>query len=80
MKCLILTKRSLASVGFCFIIGALAATVAISSTVKAVQTASEPKEVPIYRVQSDSKQVAISFDAAWGDEETNQLLDILDAS
>lgn len=78
MKCLILTKRSLASVGFCFIIGALAATVAISSTVKAVQTASEPKEVPIYRVQSDSKQVAISFDAAWGDEETNQLLDILD--
>ena len=78
MKCFILTGRSLVSVGFCFIIGALAATVAISSTVKAVQTASEPKEVPIYRVQSDSKQVAISFDAAWGDEQTNQLLDILD--
>ena len=47
MKCFILTKRTIASVGFCFIIGALAAAVAISSTVKAVQTAAEPKEVPI---------------------------------
>ena len=78
MKCLILTKRSLASIGFCFLIGALSATAAISSTVRAVQTAATPKEVPIYRVASDSKQVAISFDAAWGDEQTEDLLNILD--
>lgn len=78
MKLFILTKRSLVSIGFCFIIGVLAATVAISSTVKAVQTAAQPKEIPIYCVESDKKQVAISFDAAWGNEETQQILDILD--
>ena len=78
MKLLILTKRSLVSIGFCFLIGVLAATVAISSTVKAVQTAAQPKEIPIYRVESHDDRVAISFDAAWGNEETAQLLDILD--
>nr|WP_316625656.1 polysaccharide deacetylase family protein [uncultured Ruminococcus sp.] len=78
MKLLILTKRSLISIGFCFLIGALAATVAITSTVKAVQTAAQPKENPIYRVESHDNRIAISFDAAWGDEQTEQLLDILD--
>ena len=77
MKLLILTKRSLVSIGFCMIIGVLAAAVAVTSTVRAVQTAAQPKEIPIYRVQSDKKEVAISFDAAWGNEETEQLLDIL---
>lgn len=78
MRLLILTKRSLVSVAFCCVIGALAATIAVSSGVRAVQTAAEPREIPIYRVESDKKQVAISFDAAWGNEETPMLLDILD--
>ena len=43
-----------------------------------MQTAATPKVNPIYRVESSKKQVAISFDAAWGNEETAQLLDILD--
>ena len=78
MKLILLTKRSLASIAFCALIGAAAAAMAITSTVKAVQTAAEPKEVPVYRVEAGKKQVAISFDAAWGDEETPQLLEILD--
>ncbi len=59
-------------------IGILAAAITVSSTVQAVQTAASPKENPIYRVESDKKQVAISFDAAWGNEQTAELLDILD--
>ena len=51
MKLLILTKRSLVSIGFCMIIGVLAAAVAVTSTVRAVQTAAQPKEIPIYRVK-----------------------------
>ncbi len=35
------------------------------------------KELPIYCVQTDEKKVAISFDAAWGNEDTAQLLEIL---
>ena len=78
MKFFILTKRSLVSLAFCLMIGAAAATVAVSSAVKAVQTAAEPKQVPVYRVEQGKKQVAISFDAAWGDEQTETLLNILE--
>ena len=77
MRLLILTKRSLLVLAFCLLAGAAAVGVSVSSATKAVQTAAAPKENPIYRVESDKKQVAISFDAAWGDEQTNQLLNIL---
>lgn len=36
------------------------------------------KELPIYSVQTDKKQVALSFDAAWGNEDTSQILSILE--
>ena len=35
------------------------------------------KELPIYCVDSDEKVVALSFDAAWGNEDTAQILEIL---
>lgn len=34
--------------------------------------------VPIYCVQTDEKRIAISFDAAWGADRTDELLQILD--
>ncbi len=34
--------------------------------------------LPIYNVQRDDKVVAMSFDAAWGNEDTQILIDILD--
>lgn len=41
-------------------------------------TASATKrQLPIYCVQRDQKLVSISFDAAWGNEDTQQLIDIL---
>lgn len=36
------------------------------------------KELPIYCVDTDKKCVAISFDAAWGNEDTKQILEILE--
>ena len=36
------------------------------------------RQLPIYCVQRDQKLVAISFDAAWGNEDTQQLIDIMD--
>lgn len=35
------------------------------------------RQLPIYSVQRDDKVVAISFDAAWGNEDTQTLIDIL---
>ena len=36
------------------------------------------RQLPIYCVQRDQKLVSISFDAAWGNEDTQQLIDIMD--
>ena len=36
------------------------------------------RRLPIYSVETDEKKVAISFDAAYGDQYTPQILDILD--
>ena len=35
------------------------------------------RELPIYCVETDEKKVALSFDAAWGNEDTARILDIL---
>ena len=35
------------------------------------------RELPIYCVETEKKQVALSFDAAWGNEDTRRILDIL---
>ena len=44
----------------------------------AVGTAATTRQLPIYCVQRDQKLVSISFDAAWGNEDTQQLIDILE--
>ena len=33
---------------------------------------------PIYQVDTEEKKIAISFDACWGSERTDDILDILD--
>ena len=37
------------------------------------------RELPIYCVDTEEKKVALSFDAAWGNEDTKRILDILAA-
>jgi len=44
---------------------------------QAVLTASAARELPIYCVEKDSKVCSLSFDAAWGNEDTERLIDIL---
>ena len=46
-------------------------TVTVSNTVNG-------KELPIYSVETDDKKVALSFDAAWGNEDTQMILDTLE--
>lgn len=35
------------------------------------------RQLPVYNVQRDDKVIAMSFDAAWGNEDTQTLIDIL---
>ncbi len=39
---------------------------------------STQKQLPIYSVETREKEIAISFDAAWGDTYTDDILDVLD--
>ena len=48
----------------------------ISQTVNVSNTVNG-KELPIYSVETDDKKVALSFDAAWGNEDTKIILDTL---
>ena len=43
----------------------------------AVGASATVRQLPIYCVQRDQKLISISFDAAWGNEDTQQLIDIL---
>lgn len=43
-----------------------------------ISGAAEARKIPIYCVDTDKKQVALSFDAAWGNEDTDTLLSILE--
>ena len=43
----------------------------------AVDVSASVRQLPIYCVQREQKLVAISFDAAWGNEDTQILIDIL---
>ena len=45
----------------------------------AVSNMQAAKELPVYCVQTEKPQVALTFDAAWGNEDTGKLLDILAA-
>ena len=42
-----------------------------------VSVLSSQKVLPVYSVETDKKEIAITFDAAWGAEDTDELIDIL---
>ena len=42
-----------------------------------ISASAAQRQLPIYCVQRDQKMISISFDAAWGNEDTQQLIDIL---
>ena len=71
MKFLIITKKHL-MLGICL---TLAVAVAIIGSASAY--ANSNRLLPIYCVETDKKQIAISFDAAWGNDDTQHLIDIL---
>ena len=52
--------------------------VIIAAVGSVVTFANSDRKLPIYCVETDKKQIAISFDAAWGNDDTEQLINILD--
>ena len=74
MKLFLLRRRSL-TILTCVLIAA--AMFYVVNWPAAVGASASTRQLPIYCVQRDQKMVSISFDAAWGNEDTQQLIDIL---
>ena len=73
MKWFLLSRKRMA-VLCCVLAAAVMFGVVNYPTVVASAT---QRQLPIYCVQRDQKMVSISFDAAWGNEDTEQLIEIL---
>ena len=71
MKFLIIKKQHI-MLAICVII---ATVLLVTGSVGIV--ASQNRKLPIYCVKTDKKQIAISFDAAWGNDDTETLIKIL---
>ncbi len=78
MRVFTITRKGLISIFSCILIGALALTVTTRTASYAVATATTERLIPIYYVDTKEKVCSISFDAAWGNEQTDILLNILD--
>lgn len=71
---IVLTKRRIA------LFATLLAVILIFFTINdpaIVGVSATKRELPIYSVKRDGKFVSLSFDAAWGNEDTQMLIDIL---
>ncbi len=73
---LILVRRKLLAVLACLAAGALMFALVNHPAILGASAAA--RQLPIYCVQRDQKMISISFDAAWGNEDTQQLIDILE--
>lgn len=63
---------------FILIVGFIAGCVLQAYQQKSMETAAmAERQVPIYFVETEEKKLAISFDAAWGCERTERILDTL---
>ena len=72
---LFLLKRKMFTAAACLL--AACAMFYIVNHPAVVGAAAATRQLPIYCVQRDQKMVSISFDAAWGNEDTQMLIDIL---
>jgi len=78
LKVLIISKKSIFILAIILLIAIIAILFFFDIGNRVVSVFSPNKLLPIYSVETDEKKIAISFDAAWGDEYTRGILDILD--
>ena len=72
MRYFIITKKHL------MIVSAVCLTFIFALICSVSTLASGERKLPIYCVETEEKKVALSFDAAWGNDDTEQLIEILE--
>lgn len=74
MKIWVVHRRILAGIGVALV---AAAMLYLVGDPKVVGASGTTRQLPVYCVQADYPVVSLSFDAAWGNEDTQTLIDIL---
>ena len=77
MRAIVIKSRTLKIFAIMVLVTVLLAVSINGSTSAAVFFGYSTRKVPIYNVDTTEKQVAISFDAAWGADKTQSIMDIL---
>ena len=78
MRFFVLTKKKLLAFGCCVLVGALAVMIGFQGAGAILQTVASPRKSPIYSVQREDKVVSLTFDTAWGNGQTEDILNILE--
>ncbi len=61
---------------FCVAISGFSGALTIANI--SVQANTSQRKLPIYSVETDEKKIAVTFDAAWSDKDTEELIEILE--
>lgn len=77
MKFLIIKRSALWLALASFVLCAILSLPLGGTAMSAVFFGDNLRKVPIYNVETDKKQVAISFDAAWGADKTEKIVELL---
>lgn len=77
MNYVLVTKRTI-FVALTLLLSAVLVISGISNRYEAAQTAkTQERKIPVYCVETSEKKIAVTFDAAWGAEDTEELLSVL---
>ena len=74
VRVFLLRRRVVVALGVLLLAGAIFYVVSYPPSVTASST---QRQLPIYCVEREQKMCSVSFDAAWGNEDTQALIDIL---
>ena len=77
MKVITITRKGLICILCCILISVIMISITTGTASQIVAASNTKRDIPIYYVDTKEKVCAISFDAAWGNEDTQQLIDIL---
>lgn len=76
VKIVLLHHKKWVFTGLAALLGLVICVACVSA--RSIPTAATLRELPIYCVQKETPICALSFDAAWGNEDTQQLIEIFD--
>ena len=77
MRAVSITKKQIKRIAAITAAAAATAAVIITAAVTSVGTKAEQRKLPIYRVERADNKIAVTFDVAWENSNTDDLLDIL---